>query len=107
MATISHLLNQTCTISTAGVVDKFNKRTFGTATSTACRFQKVHRTLATKQNEIEPIDGLVWVESDTTVVVDDKLIFDSVDYRVVQAEPMIDGVGTTRHIELLVQEWLL
>lgn len=102
---LDHLLKQECTISTAGAQDKFGKKTQGEGVSYACRFQKVNKVIATVQREKEPINGLVWLTSTAVVSVGDKLIFGEQDYRVMTVEPMIDGAGATRHIEVMVQEW--
>jgi len=104
---LDHLLKQLCTISTAGAQDKFGKKTQGTAVEYDCRFQKTSRVIATTQREREPINGVVWLSATAVVARDDKLTFDSVDYRVMTIEPMIDRNGATRHIELMVQEWNL
>lgn len=102
---ITGLLNQSCSVSTVGAVDKFGKHTYAAAATYACRFQRTTRVIATKQNEVEPIDGIVFLDSDAVVAIDDKLTFNSIDYRVMRIEPMIDGRGNTRHYELLVQKW--
>lgn len=105
MRSLIGLLNQNCTISAKGVIDTFGKFTFGTPVAVSCRFQSTTRTIASQQNEIEPIDGIVFVGPSTVVGSGDKLTFNGVDYRVMKLQPMIDGRGNTRHYELLVQEW--
>lgn len=102
---VNHLLKQTCTVSTAGAQDRFGKSTYGSPTTYACRFQKTKRTITTPQQEREPIDGLVWLKADATAAVHDKLIFGGADFRIMRVEPMVDGKGITRHLELLVQDW--
>lgn len=102
---VDHLLKQSCTVSTAGVVDKFNKLTYAAPTTYKCRFQKTTRVIATPQNEKTPIDGLVWLVRSAVVAINDKLIFGGVNYKVMRIEPIVDRNGTTRHLELMVQIW--
>ncbi len=104
---LDHLLKQTCTISAQGAQDGHGKRSYGTGVEVACRFQKTSTTLTTSTDDRTPIDGLVWVAAGTTVNRDDKLVFAGDTYRVMRAEPMVDGAGVTRHTEIMVQEWSL
>lgn len=100
-------LNQTLSLYSDGVVDKFGKVTYGAAVSYPCRFQKVTRTMVTPQHELTPIDGIVFLGPDTIVDIGYKLTFDSKDYKVMSVEPLVDGRGRIRHYELKVQRFSL
>lgn len=102
---VDHLLKQSCSIATAGAQDKFGKKTMGAATTYACRFQKTTRVIAGVQREKEPIDGIVWLAKTAVVAIGDKLTFGTDTYRVMRIEPMIDRIGATRHLEVMVQDW--
>lgn len=102
---IGALLNQTCTIAVRSHADRHTKSVVGAGTSVRCRFQQTQKTMVNAQKETEPIDGMVFVPSTTTVEIGDKLTFGSKDYRIMTCEPMVDGLGATRHIELKVQLW--
>jgi hypothetical protein len=102
---VDHLLKQTCTISTAGAQDRFGKNAHSAPVTYACRFQKTNRIMQLPNGEQAPVDGLVWLAKADTVVIDDKLTFGGIDYRVMEISPMIDRTGATRHFELMVRKW--
>lgn len=102
---VDHLLKQNCTISVAGRLNKFGKVAEGTGVATKCRFQKSHLVVASVQKEKNSIDGIVWVTKDTVIDVDDKIVFEGANYRVFKVEPIVDRNGTTRHLEVMVQNW--
>lgn len=103
--TPDHLLNQTCTISTAGAPDRFNKASFSAEVTWACRFQRTNRIMQTATAEKTPIDGVVTMSAKAVVAINDKLIFDGASYRVMMIAPGIDGQGQTRQLKLSVQKW--
>ncbi len=102
---VDHLLKQTCTLSTAGVQDKFGKKSEGAGVAVACRFQKTSRVISTVQKDLEAIDGLIWLSAGTSVSNGDKIVFETKSYKVMKVEPIVDRNGTTRHLEVMVQEW--
>ncbi len=102
---VEGLMNQQISLYTAGNVDRTGKRTFGSATTVKARFRPVNKTFVRVEGNIEPIDAIVVVPRDTTVAVGDKITYSSVNYRVMQRMPGIDGRGKTNHIELKAQEW--
>lgn len=104
---ISNLLNQTITLTAQGEQDKFGKASFSSGTDYNARFERTNKTIHTKENTVEPIDGVVFLSSDVTVSLGDRIVYDSQTYRVMKiSEPPI-GNGVIHHKELLVQEWNL
>lgn len=102
---VDHLLKQSCSINNIAYKDKFGGTSLQGAVDTLCRFQQTTKVISTPQRERDPIDGLVWLPAGTVVGIGDKLTFDSKGYRVMRIEPIVDGRGVTRHLELMVQNW--
>lgn len=102
---VDHLLRQTCTIFVAGAQNRFGKNEYDTGTDYACRFQKTNRIIQKPNGEKGPVDGVVWLAAADGVHINDKLTFGGQDYRVLMISPMVDGMGTTRHYELMVSDW--
>lgn len=102
---VDHLLRQSCDIYTAGAQDRFGKNAYGSAITYPCRFQSTSRIIQLPNGEKTPIDGVVWLSSIDSVAINDKMVFAGSDFRIMMISPMIDGMGVTRHYELLVQKW--
>lgn len=103
---INALLNQTITIAAHSTRDYQGKSSFSAPVTARCRFEQVKKTIVNAQKETEPIDGIVFVPGDTSVSTGDKVTFNAQTYRVMVCSPIVDGRGTTRHIELKVQLWV-
>lgn len=105
MMNVDHLLRQTCTIYAAGAQDRYGKNEHAAGVDYACRFQQTSRIIQRAKGEKAPIDGIVWLSATALASINDKLTFGSQDYRIMKISPQVDGMGTTRHLELLVQDW--
>ncbi len=100
----SGLLNQSGTIAAKGDPNKYGKTSFGSNVTVLMRFEKKKRTIMKVDKTVEPIDGIVFVGSGTTVGVGDKLIYSGITYRVMDVEDVVLGNGQVHHKELKVQE---
>lgn len=102
---VDHLLKQVCTIYTAGAQDRFGKNAHSDGVDYACRFQQTSRIIRKPNGEKAPIDGIVWLVADAIAAINDKMNFAGEDYRIMMISPIVDGNGTTRHLELMVAKW--
>lgn len=102
---VDHLLQQTCTIYTAGSQDRFGKNSYGTGADVACRFQSTNRIMQMPNGEKAPVDGLLWLSAADGIVIGDKIDFNNTSYRVMMISPIVDGSGATRHYELSMSKW--
>lgn len=102
---LASLLNQTVIISQGGGPNKYGKHTFAAGVSYAARFERTTKVIRSAQKEDEPIDGIVFIGPSATFDIGDKLVFDSVDYRIMTKSEIVDGAGAIRHRELMVQRW--
>jgi hypothetical protein len=100
------LLNQTGTLYSQTTKNLFGRPAQTNAQTVKCRFEQVKKTIVNLQGETEPIDGIVFIDTDITPTVGDQFVFDSQKYRVMKVQPMVDGRGKTRHIEFMVQSWI-
>lgn len=102
---INHLLNQTLTLYSKSSYDAYGREVVGTGTSVQCRFQQTSKHRMGPNNSLIIIDGICYVPADTTVELDDKVTFDSVDYKVYSKYIPVDGAGDTHHIKLELIKW--
>lgn len=104
---IANLLNQSVTIYAKAVRNRYGKTTFDSGTLYAARFEQTNKTISTVQSDKEPIDGVVFLNSDCVVDVGDKVVYNSQDYRVLRRSNVPGANGKTHHVELMVQLWSL
>lgn len=81
------------------------RETVGSSTTLRARFEHKTENRLLPNGEAVRVDGMVFVPASTTVSVDDKITFDSVDYKVVFKHSAVTGRGKIHHIELEVQKW--
>ncbi len=51
------------------------------------------------------IEATVYVPSDTVVVIDDKVTYGGIDYKVYGIYTAVDGAGRTNHLKLDLTKW--
>lgn len=102
---INGLLNQTITLASKSGYDKYGRETVATGASIKARFQKTTKQKLAPNGALVTIDAIVYVPSDTTVVVDDKITYGGVDYKVYGIYAAVDGSGGTHHLKLEVIKW--
>lgn len=98
-------LNQDATVYNQSSLDRYGRENFGSGTSIKCRFERKKKAKLMPSGETQIIDGIVYCKPDITVNVDDKLTFDSNNYKVLNKESVVVGNGTTHHLELEVIKW--
>lgn len=104
------LLNQTITIYPVSSRSGDGREVFGTGVSVKARFQipkrrnTMPRNIDGKSTLIE-IDAVAYVPSDTTVETDNKVTYESIDYKVVTKYAVPGMTGTTHHIRLELKKW--
>jgi hypothetical protein len=99
------LLNQTITIYNKASTDKWGRKTVGSGTSVSARLKEATDTFLLPNGEVQIVDGVAYVDAGTTVSVDDKISYNSIDYRVLKKEVQVDGAGTNHHIKLILIKW--
>lgn len=104
---IQGLMNQSLRIYARTGVDRYGNHEGSTGVTVRCRFELTSKTITTKDNEREPVDGIVFVGPSVTVNVGDRVRYNSRDYRVLRMSEVVGGTGKTHHKELMVQLWKL
>lgn len=102
---IKGLLNQTISIYSKSGYNAYGRETVGSATEVQARFQKKTRQKLLPNGSLVTIEAIVYIPSDTTIAVDDKITYGGVDYKVYGIYSAIDGTGDTNHIKLEVTKW--
>jgi len=102
------MFNQTITLYNKSALDKFGRETYSASSSVKCRFQKktITRLFPTGTTaETKVIEAIVYLPSDTTINIGDKVTYSSVDYKVFGRYDAVDGSGATNHIKVELTKW--
>lgn len=102
---VNGLMNQQITISSKTGYNAYGRETVSTALNVWSRFQKTSKLVTSATGSLKTILAIVYVPSDTTVAIDDKITYDSVDYKVDGIYDAVDGVGRKNHIKLELTAW--
>lgn len=99
------MLNQSITLYSKSGYDDYGREEVGSGSTVKCRFQRTTKRKLLDNGNIIIIEAIAYVPSDTTVVTDDKVTFDSQDYKVLGRYDAITGPGDTHHIKLELVKW--
>lgn len=102
---INGLLNQTITIYPKSGYNAYGRESVGTGVSVKSRFQKQTKQKLLPNGSLITIEAIVYVPPTTTVNIDDKVTYGSIDYKVYGIYGAVDGVGVTSHIKLELVKW--
>jgi hypothetical protein len=102
---IAGFFNQDLTIYTRSSYDAFGREVAGAGTAVKGRVQQTNKQRLLPNNSLITIELLADVGSSVTVSIDDKVTFDSVDYKVFGIKTAVDGAGVTHHKQLELIKW--
>lgn len=108
---LNGLLHQQITISSKTGYNDFGRPVVSAAATVNARFQRTNKTIfnpaqvGSVTTEIQTVLAVVYVPADTTVAIDDKVTYDSTDYKVFDIYTAIDGNGRTNHLKLQLTKW--
>lgn len=102
---IQQFFNQTGTLKNRTGYDQYAKEIQTAGTSIACRFQETTKTRLLPDGSVEAIDAYAFFDPSTTIVAGDHFIFNSIDYRVLSNNLVVDGKGLAHHSEVRLQKW--
>lgn len=102
----NHLFNQTIAISSKTGYDREGRETVGTATNVQARIQATTKQRLLPNGSMTTIVAIAYVPFDTTVEIDDKVLWNNYAYKVFgrYATPGYDGNATFIKLELI--RWL-
>lgn len=98
-------LNQTITIRGSSTTDEFGKQVFEASGTAKARFQQSNKTVLDSHGNVKSIDALIFVKAELAVDNDDKITYESVDYKVVGIKQRVGKNGVVHHQELEVVRW--
>lgn len=104
---IHGLLNQTITITASTGSDAYGRSTFDTGSSIKSRFQRVTKQRLMANGDVILLEAIVYVMPNVSVSVNDKVTYQSTDYRVFSKNESVDGGGAVRLIKLELTKWEL
>ncbi len=102
---INSLLNQAVTIQIKTTRSRYGDAAFTGNISTTARVELCTKTIMGPNKELTPIDAIIFLRADETISAEDKITHNTIDYRVIKKDVMVDGRGRTRHIEVKAQKW--
>lgn len=102
---IQTFFNQTGTLKNRTGYDAYGKEKQNAGTSVSCRVQLSNKTKLLPDGSTEMILGKVFFDPSVTVANGDHFVFASIDYRVMNLNPIIHGNGDTHHYEGELQKW--
>lgn len=100
------LLNQTLAYENpTATKDLHGKVTYGSSTSTRCRFERVFKTVVTAERDREPIHAQAIVPPSAVVERGARVTFGADTYRVMERSDAPGRNGSIHHYELMLQLW--
>lgn len=97
---VGNLLRQELTIYGKGSYDSYGRPSLGAGVDVWGRFQPKQKRQLMPDGDVLVIDALAYVPNDTTVKTDDRVSYDSTNYKVVGVYKTPDGKGNTKFIRL-------
>lgn len=99
------LLNQTVTIYSKSGYDAYGRETVGSGSGVSARVQKTTKRKLLDNGSLVLIVAECWLPPETTVNVDDRVVFGDDSYKVFNKYEAINDNGGTHHIKLELIKW--
>jgi hypothetical protein len=99
-----HLLRDTITIYSTPAIDEYGKNQFSAGVVIKCRFVEKTKVILGPTGENITAEAEVWLAPDTDVVLDDKLLYGTQGYRVVQIAKQRD-MTNVKFIKCLLERY--
>ena len=102
---LNSLFNQTITIYNKSSYNSEGREVLGSGSTSKARVQEVSKRKLTPDGSVIIIDLIVYAKSSVTVNTDDKITYNSVNYKVIGKTTATDGQGNTNHYKLELVKW--
>lgn len=102
---LASLFSQSIIIYNQSSYDEYGRTSVGSGTTSKARVQAKRKRIVLANGDVASIDAIAYVPSGTTVDEDDRVTYDSNDYKVLSAYPTPDGKGDTKFIRLELVKW--
>ena len=102
---LTGLLNQMVTLTSKASYGNDGRPTFGAPASIFARIEPEAKRALLPDGTVMRTDAFMMVASDTTIVTDDKITWDSVDYKVMEVFKVPGETGSVHHKEVKLMLW--
>ena len=102
---LAGLLNQTITLYSKSSYNEEGREVVGSGSSIKARVQITTKRKLLPNGSIVLIDAIAYVLADTTVSTDDKVSYDSVNYKVYGKYAAVGENGSVDHYKLELTKW--
>lgn len=102
---LASLFNQTITIYNKSSYDSEGNEVLGSGSSSKARVQEVAKRKLMPNGSVLLIDLIVYAKPTITVNTDDKVTYNSTNYKVISKNTAVDGQGNTNHYKLELVKW--
>ena len=102
---IKRFLNQTGMLKNRTGYDQYGKEVQTAGTSINCRFQESNKTHLMPDGSVEAIHAIVFFDPTVNANSGDHFVFEGVDYRILDIQDEVDGLGNLHHLEARLVRW--
>lgn len=102
---LNGLLNQTITLYTKTSYNRYGREVVGTGTDYKARVQEVSQSKLLPNNQVVLVNLVVYLNPDVSVSINDKITYETVDYKVYSVSKPVDGGGNRHHVKCECTKW--
>lgn len=102
---LTGLLNQTISLYSKSGYDRYGRETVGSSTDYYARAEQVSKSKLLPNGQMINVSLIVYIKPSVTININDKITYDSVDYKVFSVSKPVDGSGVLHHTKLECIKW--
>lgn len=102
---MKHLFNQTISVYSSSVLDRYGRKTMTTPVDYKARVETKREQYLNTQSAIELADAVMYTDSTCTATIDTRIDYLSEKYIVVKVEKATNKNGSTKFIKFLVKNY--
>lgn len=102
---LASLFNQSVTLYNRSSYNSEGTEVLGATSTIKARVQEVSKRKLMPNGSVLIIDALCYVSPSVTVNTDDKLAYNSTNYKVIGKSVAVDGQGNVNHYKLELVKW--
>lgn len=103
--TAINLMNQVAKWYQQTEFDKYGEKVSGDGVDIKVRFQKTAKTKLIANGEVAYITGIVYASPELGIVIDDRIDYSDLKYRVFSVNESVDGNGNVSHLKMELTKW--
>ena len=102
---IKSLLNQSATLYVRSGYDADGETSFGSGSTIKGRFEPMTKRILLPNGQTLTIDAIAIVKASESLNTNDRVTYDSQEYKIVDIFKVPDDLGNTHHQELRLVKW--